>query len=508
MYNYGHMKNNVNTSVVVNIVRTLTMTICSFITFPYVCAILGDKALGAYSWVSAFIYYFFILARISIPNIAVREVVKVKDDPEKLSIKVQELFIIQAVMTLISFALMASLVLTIPAFQPTDNISYQALAFILSLNFVTGVLSFEWVFTAFEKHVYLAIRSIIIYGIFDVLIFLFVKNPSHVTLYTFFVVASTIVIVIANLIYLPKLVKFKKNYRYNFKQYLPILGMLFLISVVVAIYDKTDAFLLGLFDTSKASVGSYSVGMKGVEIIIGIITALSMVFIPRATHYLNTGDEKNYANLNKYSFNVALFIILPAIATMATLSFPITSLISGSDLTNEYINANWILTILSSLMLTYSLSFIIYTQILIPKKRELIYFIAMATGCVLNIGLSFLFGLVVLPDAKSIGVAIATIISDVVVLTILLVFCWKDVKNTLFTFNNLKIGAVSGVIAGISALGSKYLIVGLSNVISNMTTIYILDLLIVVGVDAIIYIGALFLLKEKLLRSFFKRLKQ
>ena len=502
------MKNNVNTSVVVNIVRTITMTICSFITFPYVCSILGDTALGAYSWASAFVYYFFILARISIPNIAVREVVKVKNDPDKLSVKVQELFIIQAVMTLISFALMATLTLVLPAFKSGESLSYsyQSLVFILSLNFVTGVMSFEWVFTAFEKHVYLAIRSILVYGIFDVLIFLFVKNPSHVTLYTFFVVASTVVIVIANLIYLPRLVKFTKKYKYDFKQYLPILGILFLISLVVAIYDKTDAFILGLIDESKASVGSYSVGMKGVEIIIGIITSLSMVFIPRATAFLNKGDEEKYHNLNKYSINLALFIVAPAIATMATLAYPITSLISGSDLSVNYLNANIILSILASIMLTYSFSFIIYTQILIPKKKEMFYFIAMGIGCLLNIGFSLLFGLVLFKNMPAVGVAIGTSIADVIVLGVLIGLTWKDIKGAIFNFNNLKIVLVSAVIAAISFVGSHFLIIGLSNVISNMTTVYILDLLIVVLVDAIIYVGALFLLKEKILRSFLKRI--
>ena len=50
---------------------------------------------------------------------------------------------------------------------------------------------------------------------------------------------------------------------------------MFLISIMAAIYDKTDTFLLGLFDKSKAAVGSYAVGMKGVEIIIGIIAMIS-----------------------------------------------------------------------------------------------------------------------------------------------------------------------------------------------------------------------------------------
>ncbi len=509
------MKNKLSTSVVVNIIRTVTMTICSFITFPYVCSILHDTALGAYSWVAAFVYYFFILARISIPNIAVREVVKVKDDPEKLSVKVQELFIIQAIMTLLSFGLMTLLVFTLPAFKGgTDLYSYRSLAFILSLNFVTGVLSFEWVFTAFEKHVYLAIRSIIVYAVFDILIFLFVKYPSHVTLYTFFVVASTIVIVIVNLIYLPRLVKFKKNYRYNFKQYLPILGMLFLISFVVAVYDKTDTFILGLIDNTKKSVGSYSVGMKGVEIIIGIITSLSMVFIPRATSYLNNDEPEQYKNLNKYSVNLALFIVLPAIATMASLSLPITSLISGSDLSDtsnlqtlDYANANIVLAALASLMLTYSLSFIIYTQILIPKKKEMTYFVAMFVGCFMNIVFSLLFALVLMKNNPAVGVAIATSITDVVVLSLLIIATWKDVKEVIFNFNNLKIVLVSLFIAAISLVGSIFLTKGLSLIISSKTTVYLLDLLIIVSVDAVIYLGALFLLKEKLVRSVIQRIR-
>ena len=85
------MKTRVQTNVIVNLIRTVTMTILSFVTFPFVCRILGDTALGEYSWATAFVYYFLILARISIPNIAVRECTKVKDDPNKLSQKAQKL---------------------------------------------------------------------------------------------------------------------------------------------------------------------------------------------------------------------------------------------------------------------------------------------------------------------------------------------------------------------------------------------------------------------------------
>lgn len=499
------MKNNINTSVVVNIIRTITMTILSLVTFPYVCRILGDAQMGVYSWVSAFIYYFFILARISIPNIAVRECVKVKNDPEKLSMKIQELFIIQAVMTLISFGLMSALIFSLPSF--TSSTDYQSLAFILSLNFLVGVMSFEWVFTAFEKHIYMSVRSIIVYALSDILIFVFVKNPGHIYLYAFISILGTVLIVISNLCYLPAITRFKKVGKYNFKQYLPILSMLFLISIVVAIYDKTDTFILGLIDESKRSVGSYSVGMKGVEIIIGIITSLSIVFIPRATYYYQKNDEKQFANLNKYSFNIALFIVLPAIAMMTTLATPITSLFSGST-ADQYINANVILMVLSSLMLTYSLSFVIYTQILIPQKKEKYYLFSMLGGAVLNIGLSLLFGLVIFEDNPAIGVSVATSISDLVVLVTLFALTWKDSKALLLNLNNLKLLIISGLIAVVTYFLGDVIFKALFNANNSLELSYIFEILIMLSIDIIIYLLLLFISKEKLFKSMLSRYKK
>ena len=94
---------NIRSSVVISLVRTLTMTLLSFLTFPYVTRALGDQAFGLYTWANTFVYYFLVLAKISIPNIAIRECSKVKNDKEKLSHLAQEFFLIQGIFTLFSF---------------------------------------------------------------------------------------------------------------------------------------------------------------------------------------------------------------------------------------------------------------------------------------------------------------------------------------------------------------------------------------------------------------------
>lgn len=473
------------------------MTLLSFLTFPFVCRVLGAESLGLYSWATAFVYYFLVLARISIPNIAVRECTKVKNDPTKLSTKVHEFFILQSITTLISFGLMCALIFMVPSLRDA-----KSLLFIVSLNFLAGVLSFEWLYTALEKQTYMAIRSILIATVVDILIFAFIKQPEHVYLYAFLCILTTLLTVISNLIYLPSVYKFKKCEKLNFKQYIPLLGTLFLISLAAAIYDKTDTFILGFIDSSKAQVGSYSVGMKGVEIVIGLITSLSTVFIPKATEYYSKNDTRQFNNLNKYAMNVCLIIVIPAIALLISLATPITTLISG--LNGGYKDTNFVLIALASLMLTFTASNIIYTQILIPQKKEKLYMFSIFGGTLLNIGLSLLFALVITRDNPALGVAIATSITDLLILVTLFYLTWKDSKHLLLNINNIKIIIMGAVIGLFSGFISPLLIDAFTPSL-GIELAYLAAISIIIVSSLIIYLVGLFLLKEKLLLSSRKR---
>ena len=78
------MNDRTRTNVIINISRTLVLTILSFMTFPWVCRYLGSAQVGIYTWCNTFVLYFLVLAKVGIPNLAIRECVKVKDDKEKL----------------------------------------------------------------------------------------------------------------------------------------------------------------------------------------------------------------------------------------------------------------------------------------------------------------------------------------------------------------------------------------------------------------------------------------
>ena len=508
------MKDNIRINVIVNLIRTVVLTLLSFITFPWICRYLGDSYLGAYSWATTFIAYFIILSKIGIPNLALRECIKVRDDKEKLSNKAQMFFILQMITTLISFGLLAIVVFSIPSIRDMSFFNpnlpdTKILIFILSINVLSTAFSFEWIFVALEKQFYMSIRSIVVLAISSIMIIALVTTPDDIYLYAFLTVMVTFATMVINLFYVRKHISFKKTLPYNFKVLIKPLLVLGSVSMLLSLYNQTDTFVLGFIDEGKTQVGSYSVGIKGIDIVIAVLSNLSSVFVPRATYYYEKEDKRFFNNLTRYSFNICLFIVLPAIAMMSTLANPICSLISGSnDLSGagEFTNSHLVLVIVSSMMLTYTLSEMIYGQILIPMKKEKLYLYSVLFGVILNVSLSVVLGLFVFKSNPAIGVAIGTLITDILIFLYLIISTKKWTFKALFNKNTGKlIISTIAIFAICLCLNKPILNLFLRLTNNNYSVSMLLELLSLFIVCLITYVGSLLLMKEDLVYSFIKK---
>ena len=507
------MKDNIRINVIVNLIRTVVLTLLSFITFPWICRYLGDSYLGAYSWATTFIAYFIILSKIGIPNLALRECIKVRDDKEKLSNKAQMFFILQMITTLISFILLAIIVFSIPAIRDMSILDpnlpdTKVLIFILAINVLSTAFSFEWIFVALEKQFYMSIRSIIVLAISSIMIIALVTTPDDIYLYAFLSVMVTFATMIINLFYVRKHISFKKTLPYDFKFLLKPLLILGSVSMLLSLYNQTDTFVLGFIDEGKTQVGSYSVGIKGIDIVIAVLSNLSTVFVPRATYYYEKEDKRFFNNLTRYSFNICLFIVLPAIAMMSTLANPICSLISGSnDLTaGDFTNSHLVLIIVSSMMLTYTLSEMIYGQILIPMKKEKFYLYSILFGVILNVCLSIVLGLFVFKKNPAIGVAIGTLITDLLIFIYLIIVTNKWTFKALFNKNTLKLVISTVVVFAICFfLNNPLLNLFLNITNDNYSMSMLLNLITLFVLNLLVYVGSLLLMKEDLVYSFIKK---
>lgn len=483
--------------VVFTLIRNVTIALLSFISFPFASQALGSVAMGMYNWANTFVYYFLIISRLGIPLIAIRECAKVKDDPEALNKKVQSFFVLQLITTALSFVLLLAIMfIGKDRFIAGDTWN---LIFLLSINFLVGVFSFEWVYIALDRVFYMAIRAIILTIFSAILIIVFVKNDHDLFLYSFINILGTILTVVINIVLLRRegirfSFKHKLQLRHITKSLLFVFGITFLITA----YNQNDSFLLGLLDNSFNSAGAYAVGVRGIEIVITIITSLSAVFVVRTTRAVKDNDFVSFHKIISYSVNIIFFIGVPATMFMIGLAPEIVKfIVQDSPYWTEVAksNATFAVIILASLMLTYSIHDGIYQQILIPLNKEKIYFFTMLGALIMNITLSVILALFVFRDNPLLAVALVTLATEVIILIVLITLTRQNIARHIFSFNNLKI-------IGSSALGLTVVML-IKGFFPFTNPLAIIGLSLLVG--GVIYLGLLFITREELVYNQFRR---
>ena len=107
-----------NNSIKFNFIMNSLLTISSFIfpliTFPYVSRILLPEGTGKVSFVTSVVTYFNMFAQLGIPTYGIRACAKVRDDKEELTRTTQELVIINFVMSVISYTVLAVALMLVP----------------------------------------------------------------------------------------------------------------------------------------------------------------------------------------------------------------------------------------------------------------------------------------------------------------------------------------------------------------------------------------------------------
>ena len=84
---------------IMNAILTASSFLFPIITFPYVSRILLPEGNGRIAFVTSSISYFSMAASLGIPTYGIRICAQVRDDKDQLSRTVQEIFIINAIMT-------------------------------------------------------------------------------------------------------------------------------------------------------------------------------------------------------------------------------------------------------------------------------------------------------------------------------------------------------------------------------------------------------------------------
>jgi O-antigen/teichoic acid export membrane protein len=88
-------------NVFYNVLLAITQVLFPLITFPYLARTLGPEHVGVLNFAESFAKYFVLLAALGIPIYGVREIAKVASDRVQLTKTATEIFIINALGTLL-----------------------------------------------------------------------------------------------------------------------------------------------------------------------------------------------------------------------------------------------------------------------------------------------------------------------------------------------------------------------------------------------------------------------
>ena len=145
----GRGNKSLKMNFLMNVMLTMSSFIFPLITFPYISRILLPIGTGKVSFATS------IIAQLGIPTYGIRACAIVRDDRKKLSKVAQELLIINLVMCVLSYAVLAIAIFCVPKLREEKN-----LYVILSFTIILTSIGMEWLYKALEQYTYITMRSV------------------------------------------------------------------------------------------------------------------------------------------------------------------------------------------------------------------------------------------------------------------------------------------------------------------------------------------------------------
>lgn len=437
-------QSSIKRNYILNLINTLTGLIFPLITFPYASRILFANGIGQVQFFQSIIDYIALCSALGIPLYAIREIARYRDNiPVRNKITV-EILLLHTLLTLGAYIVIAILAITVKKIE--INIP---LFLLLSVTLLFNTIGVTWFYQGIEDFKYITIRSLLTRVFSLIALFVFVKTQNDLLYYAGITVMANVGGNIFNFLRLRKFINLKDISFKNIsliKHLKPAL-QIFVLNLTISIYVNLDSVMLGFIKNGEA-VGYYTAATKLTKTILGIITSLGLVLLPRFSNMISNGEYNEFKSLaNKVvSFTIALSLPL-SIGLIFTAPILIY-LFCGKEFEPSILT----LQLISPIILLIGLSGIIGMQILYPLGKEKIVIISTLCGAIIN----FTLNMLLIPQYSQYGAAIATTIAELTVLTVIVLIGRKLLPIHFISRQNLRY-VTGSILVSISLFIIRYI---------------------------------------------------
>lgn len=449
-----------------------------FITSIYVARILLPASVGEVAYAQNIVSYFSVLAFLGIPTYGVREIAKVRNNKKELSIVFSELFIINGISTFFFSAAYYFFVISVVAKN-----SNLLLYCVVGLTVILNMLNISWFFEGLEEFGYISLRNAVFKLIMFVLVVLMVKSENDIIQYALISVLGVAGNNIFNIVYSKKFIYFTTK-DLNLKRHLRPIFLLLFVNLAIEIYTLVDTTMLGTMSSKENVAYYYYYASKVNKIFLQITNTVTMVLVPRISLYYK---EKKMEEFNIVLTKALKIICIMAIPIIVGVQFVAPTAFAGvfGDI---YFKSGNVEKILSLVLLISPIGYLLGSRVMLVSNHESKMIFCVGMGAVVNV----IGNMILIPRYLEMGAAMASVISEVVVMVLYL-----QQGRKIFKLGNYQFTVGKALIAGIGE--------GVSLCVMNKLFGISVSSFVFEGVFAIVvYLIILLLLKEDMIMQYMK----
>lgn len=419
------MGQSIKNNFLLNLSTTITGLLFPLITFPYASRILMADGIGQVQFFQSIIDYVSLCTALGIPLYAVREIARIRDNKELRSRTTIEILLLHAILTLVGYIVVFILAKTVAKIEIDAS-----LFFLLSTTLFFNTIGVAWFYQAIEDFKYITLRSLFVRILSLVALFIFVKTKQDLFYYAGILVIGTVGNNIFNFFRLRKYIKLSKGEfkRLNLLRHLIPALKIFILNLVISIYVNLDSVMLG-FLKNEESVGYYAAATRLTKAILGIVSSLGAVLLPRFSNMITNGQKEEFQLLANKAASFTIALSLPMCVGLIFMAAPIIHIFCGNGFEPSILT----LKLVAPIVLFIGLSGIIGMQILYPQGREKYVIISTMVGACINLLINYLL----IPQYGQYGAALGTVIAEFMVTVIMILLGRKYLPINILSKQNL-----------------------------------------------------------------------
>lgn len=389
------MNRSIAKNFMYNFLLQIVTLFMPLITVPYVSRILGKEGIGVYSYTLSIVQYFIILGTLGISMYGNRQIAYVRNNKQEMSKTFWSIVFFKVITTGIA------LVIYILFFG--FNKAYGNIYLIQSVNIIAAMIDISWLYMGLEDFKKTVTRNLAVRIIGVVCIFIFVKSYQDLYKYIFINALMTCLGNLVMWMYVPSVVlNVKIKFDDMMKHFVPAM-QLFIPQIAVQIYLVLDKTMLGTL-SNVTEVGLYEQSEKIIKLVLGLVTSLGVVMLPRMSNTFASGNKEKMDQYLNRSLQGVSYVAIPMAVGLAAVSKEFVPWFFGKD----FSAVSYLMIILTPILFFIAISNVLGIQYLLPSNRTNEFTVSVTVGAIINVILNF----ILIPKYKAIGTCVATVIAE------------------------------------------------------------------------------------------------